>query len=343
MILRVAGSNPVGRPIFKQALLPHRETTAINPGMSGKIAPALMSAALLALAPFSSADERHVIVDDAWSGSAGYHFSGRLTEARPIAGPRQGLTRTLYRNTRLLLTRGEEGAVTWRVAGAEWTVRTDDDGYWELASNQPLALQPGWHAIATEPAASSPAGLLVVDPANRLGIISDLDDTVLVSDVLQKKTLLKNSLAVPAARREPVAGMADLYRRLLNPNPAPDASAVFYVSASPKQLTDNLRTFLAHNGFPRGVLRLKEISESSNDSLLDQRDYKRRTLTAVFAAYPGVRFALFGDDGEQDPEIYAELQTKFPAQIEGVWIRRVDPNPARAKFPGQKDVAELLR
>lgn len=301
-----------------------------------------MVVSLLTAAPFLAADERHVIVDDAWSGAAGYHFSGRLTEARTTADPTHGRARTVYRNTRLLLTSGEEGAVTWRVAGAEWSVRTDDDGYWELASNQPLTLKPGWHAITTEPAASSPAGLLVVDPANRLGLISDLDDTILVSDVLKKKTLLKNSLAVPAAQRTPVAGMADLYRRLLKQNPAPESAAVFYVSASPKQLTDNLRSFLAHNGFPRGVLRLKEISEASNDSLLDQRDYKRRTLAAVFMAYPTVRFALFGDDGEQDPEIYAELQAKFPAQIEGVWIRRVDPNPARSRFPGQKDVAELL-
>lgn len=301
-----------------------------------------MAVSLLTAAPLSAADQRHVIVDDAWSGAAGYHFSGRLTEARTTAAPTHGRVRTVYRNTRLLLTRGEEGAVTWRVAEAEWSVRTDDDGYWELAANQPLTLKPGWHAITTEPAASSPAGLLIVDPANRLGLISDLDDTVLVSDVLKKKTLLKNSLMVPAARRTPVAGMADLYRRLLKQNPAPESSAVFYVSASPKQLTDNLRSFLAHNGFPRGVLRLKEISAASDDSLLDQRDYKRRTLAAVFAAYPTVRFALFGDDGEQDPELYAELQAKFPAQIEGVWIRRVDPNPARARFLGQKDVAELL-
>jgi phosphatidate phosphatase APP1 len=87
---------------------------------------------------------------------------------------------------------------------------------------------------------------------------------------------------------------------------------------------------------------LKEISESGGNSLFNQTDYKLRALTEVLAAYPTVRFVLFGDDGEQDPEIYAKLQTTFPDQIEAVWIRRVHPNPGRATFPAQGDTAELL-
>jgi phosphatidate phosphatase APP1 len=101
---------------------------------------------------------------------------------------------------------------------------------------------------------------------------------------------------------------------------------------------------LSGQGFPRGVLRLKEFSEASGASILDpnQQGYKLRALEAVLLAYPQVRFTLFGDDGEQDPEIYAALQKKFPAQIEAVWIRRVDPNPARARFEGQGDTVTLL-
>jgi len=289
-------------------------------------------------------DQTHAIVDDAWSGASGYHFSGRLTEVHAVPETGRGKMRTLYRNTRQLLTSGEQGAVTWRVADREWSLRTDEDGIWELAMNQPLALTPGWHEIECEPAASSPAGLLVVDPANRLGIISDIDDTILVSHVLDKSALLKNSLTVPPLQRDAVPGMAALYQRLLKRNPAPASSAVFYVSASPRQLTDNLRAFLGSQGFPRGVLRLKDVSSHGEGTLLgkNQQDYKRRVLEAVFLAYPQVRFALFGDDGEQDPEIYAALREKFPAQIEGIWIRRVNPDPQRARFPDQADVAELL-
>ncbi|MDF3058386.1 MAG: hypothetical protein K0R17_2601 [Rariglobus sp.] len=285
---------------------------------------------------------RQVVVDDAWSGTTGAHFSGRLTEVRISPENRHNKLRTLYQTTRLLVTSGEEGAVTWRVADWQWTVRTDDDGYWMLAMNQPLSLAPGWVEIETVPAASSQAGLLVVDPRNRLGIISDIDDTILRSDVTATWKLLKNSLTVPPGRREAVPGMAELYHRMLSPNVAPRASAVFYVSASPRQLTDNVRSFLKNGGFPRGVLRLKEISESSENSLFSQKDYKLRALTEVLLAYPQTRFVLFGDDGEQDPEIYAALQDSFPAQIEAVWIRRVHPDPTRAKFARQGDTAGLL-
>lgn len=300
-------------------------------------------ALLLGISPGTRADDVHqVIVDDAWSGATGVHFSGRLTEVRPVAQSKHNRMRTLYKTTRGLLTSGEEGAVTWRVSNWEWSVRTDDDGYWHLSSNLPLPLEPGWFDIETVPAASGRAGLLVADPRNRLGIISDIDDTIVKSDVTTTWLLLKNSLTVPPGRREAVAGMAALYRRLLSRNPAPEASPMFYVSSSPRQLTDNLRVFLQTGGFPRGVLRLKEISEASDNSLFEQKDYKLRALTEIFLAYPTVRFALFGDDGEHDPEIYATLQEKFAHQIEGVWIRRVNPNPARAVFANQTDTDELL-
>jgi phosphatidate phosphatase APP1 len=295
------------------------------------------------LVPFRMvADTLQVIVDDAWSGATGVHFSGRLVERRVAPEAGRGATKTFYHNARLLLTSGEEGFVTWRAGGVEWRTRTDDDGYWTLAMNPGPALAPGWHEIESEPSASGPAGLLVVDPANRLGLISDIDDTIVVSEVLNKRVLLKNSLAVRPELRAAVPGMAEHYRRVLAKNPAPGAAAVFYVSASPKQLTDNLHVFLRQNGFPRGVLHLKELSDASDDSLTDQRAYKRRSLAAIFAAYPQVRFALFGDDGEQDPELYAELQERFPAQIEGVWIRRVHPDSARPRFAGQADLAEIL-
>lgn len=287
-------------------------------------------------------DALHVVVDDAWAGATGVHFSGRLTEVRTGAERTHNKMHTLYRTTRMLLTSGEEGPVAWHVGEWRWTVRTDDDGYWTLATNAPLPLSPGWHEITTTPPASSPAGLFVVDPRNRLGLISDIDDTILKSDVTRTRMLLANSLAVPPGRREAVPGMAALYRRLLASNRVPDTAAVFYVSSSPRQLTDNLRTFLANSGFPRGVLRLKELSEASTDSLYEQKGYKLRTLTEVFAACPDTRFVLFGDDGEHDPEIYAELQKTFPDQIEAVWIRRVHPDPNRAVFPGQGDTAELL-
>jgi phosphatidate phosphatase APP1 len=287
-------------------------------------------------------DERHTIVDDAWVGAQGFHFSGRLTEIRRAPEKEANRWSAFFRTTRMLFTSGEEGAVTWRVGKFEWTVRADDHGYWELTANTPLELAPGWHVIESDPTPSSVAHVLVPDPRNTLGIISDIDDTILVSDVLSKRRLLANSLLLPAERRGAVPGLAMLYRSLAARNPAPESTPIFYVSGSPRQLTDNLRLFMTMGGFPRGVLQLKEISTERGDSLLDTPTYKRKHIDKILAAFPGVKFMLIGDDGEQDPEIFAHAAEKYPDRIEGVWIRRVHTDPLRTKFAGQRDLAELL-
>lgn len=292
--------------------------------------------------PLHAEDVLQTIVDDAWQGARGCHFSGRLTEVHPAPGKDSGAFTAIYRNSRLLLTSGENGVVTWRVPGYEWSVRAGARGYWALAASRPLELKPGWHEIEAEPAASSQAGLLVVDPRNAVGLISDIDDTILVSDVLSTTALLKNSLAVPPEQREPVPGMAALYEKLLKANPAPEASAVFYVSSSPRQLTDNLRCFLKLHGFPRGVLQLKEIGSGSGDSMNEHEAYKLRRIETILAEFPQTKFYLFGDDGERDPEIYDALLTKHPDRIAGVWIRRLNPDPKRAVYPKQHDTKELL-
>jgi len=289
-----------------------------------------------------SEEPHHNIVDDAWEGAQGYHFSGRLTENHPAPGKDSGRLASLYRNTRLLLTSGEEGVVTWRVGNNEWSVRADEHGYWEIVASQSLGLVPGWYDIESEPAASSKAGFLVADPRNPIGLISDIDDTILVSDVLSRRALLTNSLTVPPEQRASVAGMAALYGRVLKENPAPEASAVFYLSSTPRQLTDNSRRFLQANGFPRGILQLKEIVSENGDSMREHETYKQRRIETILGAFPQTRFYFFGDDAEHDPEIYAQVQARHPGQVAGIWIRRINPDSQRPVYPGQHDVRELM-
>ncbi|MDZ7812635.1 MAG: phosphatase domain-containing protein [Ideonella sp.] len=283
------------------------------------------------------------IVDDAWATAQGYRFSGRLTEDKhQPAAPDAGRLSTLYRSTCLLTADSAEGEVSWKVGELSWATRSDSHGYWLLHSNHALNLKPGWHEIST-PAASSPAGLLVHEPRNRVGIISDIDDTILASQVPSTPKLLKNSLTVPPEARQAMPGMAALYSRLTHQNSSPAATPLFYVSGSPKQLTDSVRRFLAKQAFPRGVLMLKQVSSDSPDPLSDQQAYKVARIQQIMKSLPEVKFILVGDDGERDPEAYAEIQKQFPQQVASIWIRRVHPDPKRERLAGQQDVAELLK
>jgi phosphatidate phosphatase APP1 len=288
----------------------------------------------------------HNIVDDAWATSQGVHFSGRTTgdNHRPADANKNKINST-YRSARLVLASGKATEVSWQVGTLNFSAQSDAKGYWQLSLPQALsaeALAPGWHNITTTPPASSNAGLLVHDPRNVRGIISDIDDTILVSQVNYKRKLLRNSLAITPENRQAVAGMAQAYQHIANQNPNPQATPIFYVSATPRQLTDSVRRFLKHNQFPRGLLQLKEVRAKGGDPWSDQKSYKIRRITAIFEAFPNTQFLLIGDDGEYDPESYQELQAKFPKQIEAVWIRRVNPNKTRPRFEGQGDVADFL-
>ena len=143
--------------------------------------------------PAPRAANLQTVLDDAWHGPGGWHFSGRLTQIRRAPRDNSSGLAALYRTTRMIFTHGAPGLATWRVAGRAWTQPADRHGYWELAGIDPLVLPPGWHAIESVPAASSPAGLLVADPQNPIGIISDIDDTILTTGVLSKPRLLKTA------------------------------------------------------------------------------------------------------------------------------------------------------
>ena len=111
-------------------------------------------------------------------------------------------------------------------------------------------------------------------PGNRLGLISDIDDTILISEVTQKRRLLANTFLKNAKQRQAVPGMASLYTRLMAQNAEPASAPLFYLSASPRQLQDAISEFLGHNAFPPGVLLTKRVSNDfSGDPLLDQLSY----------------------------------------------------------------------
>lgn len=305
------------------------------------LAASLMGASAPAL---QAAEAGHAVVDDAWSTPIGFQFSGRLTEDKHVAPvASDGKAAALYRNAKLLFASAGEGEVSWKAGELSWSTRVDARGYWLLKGNHPLKLAAGWHALSSEPSASSPAHLWVHDPRNKVGIISDIDDTIMVSNVPSTTKLLKNSLMLPPESREAVPGMAALYAQLAQQNPAPSSSPLFYLSASPRQLSDSLRRFLAKQNFPKGVLMLKEVAKDSPDPLTDQQAYKLARIQQIMHSLPEVKFILIGDDGERDPETYAEVQKQFPQQVASIWIRRVHPDAKRARFEGQKDVAELLK
>jgi hypothetical protein len=149
-------------------------------------------------------------------------------------------------------------------------------------------------------------------------VISDIDDTIKVSDVHDKKALLANTFLQPF---RPVNGMPELYRRWAR------RGAVFhYVSASPWQLYPALSGFMATEGFPDGSFHLKTFrikDETFFDLFADPKEYKQPLIERILQTFPDRRFVLVGDAGEQDPEIFASVARSHPGQVSRVLIRDV--------------------
>ena len=83
-------------------------------------------------------------------------------------------------------------------------------------------------------------------------------------------------------------------------------------------------------------------NDATREPLRDQVRYKLARFEEILRRVPHVTFTLIGDDGERDPEIFHELRARHPTRIANVWIRRVHPDPARARLPDQGDLNELL-
>ena len=180
-------------------------------------------------------------------------------------------------------------------------------------------------------------GVALVLPANGLSVISDIDDTIKVSDVLNRDALVRRTFLQPF---EPVSGMADVYRQW-----ATHGVQFHYVSASPWQLHLPLVEFLRTNGFVSGSWHMKpwRLKDRTFRSLFENPEiYKAETIAPLLRAFPQRRFVLVGDSGERDPEAYAKLAREFPQQVAGIFIRDVtgqgaDAGRYRTNFAGLPD------
>ncbi len=295
--------------------------------------------------PIAFAEASQLMLYPAYSDGASWRIEGRLVERResPAVSARDGWFDNLRRSGRQFFNdERQQQLVRLRLADYHGETHTDREGYFRLAAD--LALPPGWHRVDAESGKGRASGeLLVVPKGNFLGLISDLDDTIMISEVPKKRRLLANTFLKNPGQRLAVPGMAALYARVMAQNVQPTAAPLIYLSASPRQLHEAIAEFLERQAFPPGVLITKRITnDSSSEPRLDQFSYKTAKIEEILARLPWVRFVLVGDDGERDPEIYDWVRQHYPERVADIWIRRVSSDPQRHRPPHQKDLAEVL-
>ena len=223
---------------------------------------------------------------------------------------------------------------------AEWETETDEEGYFDLEIAPPRSLDKNapWQNVElelVEPVARSgeraraAAQVSIPPDSARFGVISDIDDTVLQSNIANKLKMILQVALLNEHTRVPFKGVAAFYRALLRGAGGNENNPVFYVSSSPWNLYAPLVEFLKVHDIPLGPLFLKDFGNHILFTSKDHKSHKMSSIRRILETYPHLRFILIGDSGEQDPEIYRETVSEFPERIRAIYIRSINTSPER--------------
>jgi phosphatidate phosphatase APP1 len=238
-----------------------------------------------------------------------------------------------------------------RFAGGEHVVTADEEGYWECWMEPRPPFKEGvlWHEVEaaladTDGAAPVKCHILVPPAEAEFGVISDLDDTVVRSDVTSKLRMFRTIFLKNARTRMPFTGVAAFYRALQRGSGASDFNPVFYVSSSPWNIYDLLTEFLTLQKIPLGPLMLRDWGLGPGESLPGggHQSHKSAQIRRILDLFPALPFILIGDSGQEDPEIYHRTVHDYPDRIRAVYIRNINARPERI-FSIQKLAEEVKR
>lgn len=224
-------------------------------------------------------------------------------------------------------------------------VRSDRGGV--IDARVPVQLSPGWHTVTlevdandSEPAssASADAPVYVADPDATFGVISDVDDTILMTALPRPFVAAWNTFVVDEHARTATPGMPVLLDHLIAQHPG---SPVIYVSTGAWNAAPALSRFLARNLYPMGSLLLTDWGPTHDRWFRSGKEHKRRELRRIAAEFPDVKWVLFGDDGQHDEMLYREFAAAHPENVAAVAIRQI--SIGEAVLAGGRSKARLHR
>ena len=176
-------------------------------------------------------------------------------------------------------------------------------------------------------------------PPRGFSVISDIDDTVKVTEVSDKRALLSNTFFNDFTATDGMPALYQQWSRVANDNGS--NIAFHYVSSSPWYLYQPLVDFFQEYELPYSSLSLKAFrfrDQTLFELFKKGTETKPAAIIPLLQRYPQRQFVLVGDSGEQDPEVYAEIYQQFPERIKAVYIRNAHQGEG-----GDTDYAGLLQ
>ncbi|MHB1224316.1 MAG: App1 family protein [Gemmatimonadaceae bacterium] len=308
-----------------------------------------------AVPPSSAVADARIAAYDGYGTSGSVTVLGRAlrNSPPPAARAEAGLWENFVATYRRFETDEIPGAVV-RVGlgGVEREAVADSEGHFDcrLELDRPLPDDRRWHEVdytlvSPRPAAGdgrSRARVYVPAATAGFGIISDVDDTVVRTDVRQILRMLRTIVFGNARTRLPFPGVAAFYRALEAGFAGSGPNPLFYVSSSPWNLYELLVELFELQGIPRGPLLLRDWGVQAGELPNRNGSHKQSAIRRILAEYPALPFILVGDSGQEDPEIYASIVRDHPRRIRAIYIRDVTLSPTRTAAIGEL-AAEVQR
>ncbi len=212
--------------------------------------------------------------------------------------------------------------VTVEVGGHVHSLVSDRAGVVDAVVD--TSLTPGWHdaLLTLDGAEKVVTRVLCVSESTTFGIVSDIDDTVMVTALPRPLLAAWNAFMLHESARRVVPGMPVLYHDLVAAHPG---APVVYLSTGAWNVAPALRRFLAAHRFPAGPLLLTDWSPTNTGIFRSGQAHKHSNLRDLIDAFPNIRWLLVGDDGQHDPSIYARLAREHPDHVCAIVLRRLSP------------------
>jgi phosphatidate phosphatase APP1 len=244
---------------------------------------------------------------------------------------RRNFVTNLFSMLRLFMVRPLKGA-TVRIEWDEiiYESVSEDDGFFRLEFTPSGSIKPGRHKIKVYLinkglAVAMDAGYVYVPDEYKYAIISDIDDTFLISHSSNLRKRLYVLLTKNAHSRRPFDGVINHYKLLAKAGMKTGATnPFFYVSSSEWNLYQFLLDFSGKYELPEGVFLLSQLKRFHQVFSTGQGKHSAKfmRIVRIAEAFPKEQLILLGDDSQQDPYIYLSLAEHFPGKICCIYLRQ---------------------
>ncbi len=221
-------------------------------------------------------------------------------------------------------------------AEQEFNIKTDREGFLtvDLPSGPMLADEASWRdvhiAAPQHPNIQGGKGEIYLPSSEAtFGVITDVDDTILLSETYDWFKVIRHSLFRNPLGRRPLLGMSEWIRAFHKKNETHE-NPIFYLSKSPRNYFSYLKQFLQLQQFPQGPLLLRDFGRKGDDDEIG--GYKEGEIRRILNAYPNLPFVLIGDIAGKDVSIYHTIEMEFPGRILAIYIRDVAAQRKRKRY-----------